>query len=79
MGHKVLASFESSDGKHCVDVFARDDTSFGFEEFRGESDGGTRWQSLCKHGSLVFASGEAALAAAQDRVPWLSKSESWRW
>ena len=35
---KVLASFESADGSHCVDVFIRKDGSFGFEEYRGESD-----------------------------------------
>lgn len=79
MNRKVIASFESPDGTHCVDIFTREDGSFGFEEFRGESDGAARWQSLGKHDSLVFASGAAALSAAQDRVPWLSKSESWRW
>ena len=79
MTRKVLASFESADGSHCVDVFSREDGTFGFEEFRGESDGAARWQSLSRHGSLVFASGATALSAAQQRVPWLDKSESWRW
>jgi hypothetical protein len=76
---KVITSLESPDGSHCVDIFVRDDASFGFEEFRGEFDGAARWQSLGRHGSLVFASGEAALAAAQARVPWLGTSASWRW
>jgi hypothetical protein len=79
LGHKVIVSFESSDGSHCVDIFVRPDHSFGFEEFRSESDGAQRWQSMGKHASLVFHSGEAALLVAQERVAWLSKSESWRW
>lgn len=79
MPRKVLASFESTDRSHCVDVFVREDGSYGFEEFRGESDGGARWQSLVKYAALVFPSGEAALSMAQERVQWLSKSESWRW
>ena len=76
---KVLASFETPDGSHCLDVFVRDDGSFGFEEFRAESDGAARWQSLGRHGSLVFTTGAEALSAAQTRVPWLDQTESWRW
>jgi hypothetical protein len=79
MPRKVLASFETVDGSHCVDVFVREDGSFGFEEFRGETDGDARWQSLGKYAALAFSSGEAALSSAQEQMPWLSKSEVWRW
>ena len=79
MPSKVLASFENVDGSHCVDVFVREDGSFGFEEYRGESDCSVRWQSLGKYATLTYLSGEAALSSAQAQVPWLSKSESWRW
>ncbi len=79
MRHKVLASFEDEHGTHCLDVFVREDGSFGFEEFRFDSDGASRWQSLARHGSTVFPSGAAALSAAQARVPWLSPRETWRW
>ena len=79
MNWKVLASLESRDGSHCVDIFMREDGSFRFEEFRGESDGAGHWQSLGKHQLLVFASGEETLAEAKRRVQWLNASESWRW
>lgn len=79
VNRKVLASIENSDGTHCVDIFVRADNTFGFEEFRGESDGAGRWQSLGKHQSLAFASGEEALTEAKRRIPWLSATESWRW
>ena len=52
MNRKVLASIEHLDGSHCMDIFVRDDGTFGFEEFRGEADGAGRWQSLGKHQSL---------------------------
>lgn len=65
MNRNVLASIESSDGSHCVDIFVRDDGTFGYEEFRGESDGAGRWQSLGEHQSLVFGSGEEALTDAK--------------
>ncbi len=79
MKRKVLSSIETPDGSHCVDIFVRDDGTFGFEEFRGELDGAARWQSLGMHQSLVFASGDETLTEAKRRIPWLSASESWRW
>jgi hypothetical protein len=79
MSRKVLASFESDDGMLCVDIFMREDGTFGFEEFREEQDGGTRWQPLGRFAMLAFPSGEAALSAAQTQVQWLCKSEIWRW
>ena len=73
---KVLVSLESADGLCCVDVFFRDDGSFGFEEFREDFDGGARWQALGKYDSLTFLSGEAALSSARKQVRWLDKTIS---
>jgi hypothetical protein len=79
MRSTVLASFETVDGSQCVDVFKRADGSFGFEQYRSESDGTNRWQSLGKYSQLSFATGEEALNLAKGRVPWLSPAEIWRW
>ena len=73
MPRKVLVSLESADWLRCVDVFVRDDGSFGFEEFREEFDGGAKWQALGKYDALAFSSGEAALSSARERVRWLDK------
>ena len=79
MRNTVLASFETVDGTQCVDVFKREDGTFGFEQYRSESDGTGGWQSLSKYSQLSFASGEEALHLAKQRVPWLSQTEVWRW
>ena len=79
MGSKVLASFEDPFGSQCVDIFIRDNGTFGFEEFRGESDGSARWQSLGKYSQLSFASGERALLEAKQRITWLDNTGPWRW
>ena len=76
---QVLASFEDADGGQCVDVFARAGGSFGFEQYRSDLDGSSRWQSLNRFSQLRFASGEEALSSAKQRVPWLKPSEVWRW
>ena len=75
----VLASIETDDGAQCVDFFLREDGTYGFEQYRGEYDGPSRWQSLGKYSRLIFASGQEALDAAQQFVPWLSRKEVWRW
>jgi hypothetical protein len=79
MKRTVLASFETIDGTQCVDVFEREDGTFGFEQYRSESDGSSSWQSLGKYSQLSFASGEEALRLAKQRVPWLGPDEVWRW
>jgi hypothetical protein len=75
----VLASFEDAEGAQCVDVFERADGTFGFEQYRSEADGNSRWQSLNKYSQLCFASGAEALGAAKERVRWLNPAEVWRW
>ena len=79
MGNTVLASLESEDGTQCVDFFFRRDGTFGFEQYRGEYDGLSRWQSLSKYSQLSFASGQEALSVAKQYVSWLGQSEVWRW
>jgi hypothetical protein len=79
VANKVLASFEDQFHERCVDTFVRDDGTFGFEEFRSESDGDSRWQSLHRHARLSFASGEQALHEAEARVARLGDRGPWRW
>ena len=79
MKRRVIASFEHADATHCVDVFLREDGRFGYEEFRAETDGGARWQSMARYGALAYDSGAAALAAAQQTVRWLGFADTWRW
>jgi hypothetical protein len=76
---RVLASFEDEHRSHCVDVFIRENGTFGFEEFRSDSDGGGRWQSLSRYSHLAFASGESALEEALRHVGWLQNTGPWRW
>ena len=79
MRSTVLASLETEDGTQCVDFFLREDGTFSFEQYRGEYDGATRWQSLGKYGQLSFGSGQEALRVAKQQVSWLSQAEVWRW
>ena len=79
MKNKVLESIENDSGTHCVDIFLRADASFGFEEFRLDPEDRGVWQCLNKHGHCVYATGQDALDAAREAVPWLDRTAVWRW
>ena len=68
--NKVLASLENSYGDYCVDIFARADGSFGFEEYRRDPEDAV-WRCLYRYSSQTFNSQEDAVAQAKAQVPWL--------
>ena len=69
---KVLTSLENSAGNHCVDIFVRDDGTFGFEEYRRDPEDEGGWFSLNRYSHQVFATAEDALAQAKSRVAWMA-------
>jgi len=69
---KVLNSLENSAGDHCVDIFVRDDGTFGFEEYRRDPEDMSGWFSLHRYSRQVFATAEDALAEAKSRVAWIA-------
>ena len=69
---KVLTSLENSAGDHCVDIFARADGTFGFEEYRRDPEDARGWFPLHLYSHQVFATAEDALADAKSRVEWMT-------
>ncbi|MEP7068303.1 MAG: GNAT family N-acetyltransferase [Usitatibacter sp.] len=69
---RVVTSIENDPGDHCVDVFEREDGTFGFEEYRRDPEDGRGWFALNTFGHVVFDTPDAALAQARMRVPWLA-------
>lgn len=75
MRNVVLASLENSYSDYCVDIFLREDGSFGFEELRRDREDG-RWHSQHRYSGLVFASESEATAQAKMYVPWLTSGDT---
>ena len=71
MVNRVLASFENPEHDRCVDVFLRDDGTFGFEEYRRDPEDLRGWFPLRRYSRQVFAAEGHALAQARASVPWL--------
>ncbi|MEQ8698723.1 MAG: hypothetical protein RLT05_19480 [Bauldia litoralis] len=71
---KVIDSLEDAGGARCVDLFVRDDGSYGFKEFRRDPEDGGRWTLVADYSGLRYATGEDALAAAADAIAWFAPS-----
>ena len=68
----VVHSINLDGEARCVDVFARPDGSFGYEEYRREPEDGRGWYAIGHTASLVFATSNEALIAAVAEVAWLA-------
>ena len=69
---KVLDSFETADGICCVDIFIREDGTYGFAEYRRDPENGGRCFTLRDFSVQVFGTREQVLKAAQGSIQWLS-------
>jgi hypothetical protein len=70
----VFRSIENAEHDRCVDLFARPDGTYGFEEFRRDPEDRGEWTPVRFYSGEVFASREAALAAATRHVAWLPEA-----
>ena len=68
----VTDSIENGQHDRCVDLFARPDGSFGFEEFRRDPEDAGAWTPVSYFSGLRFASKSQALTQAKQRIPWLA-------
>jgi hypothetical protein len=67
----VLASFDSPTGDYCVDIFERDDGTFGLEEYRRDPEDLKGWFPLHRYSHQVFENYESALAHAKAAIAWM--------
>jgi len=67
----VLSSFETFDGDRCVDIFERENGTFGFEEFRRDPETRTGWFRVGNFEGMIFSEREDALTSARKHVQWL--------
>ena len=70
--NRVLQSIETDDGGRCVDLFVRADGTFGFEEYRRDSEDGLGWFPIGGYASVVFVTPSAARTAALAAITWLT-------
>ena len=69
---RVVASLNNFVGDHCVDIFVRDDGTFGFEEYRRDPEDMRGWFPLHRYSNQVFATGQEAQVQAKATVAWMA-------
>jgi hypothetical protein len=67
----ILGSYETREHNRCVDVFARPDGTFGFEEFRRDPEDMGAWYDVAYFAEHRYATREEAEHAARREVHWL--------
>ena len=68
----VLASYQTTEADRCVDVFCRPAGTFGFEEFRRDSEDMGVWTPVSYYSRHEYPTLQAARVAAGKAVPWLT-------
>ena len=69
--NKVCRSINAPCGTICVDIFARPDGTFGFDEYRRDVEDTQEWFSIAHYAGQVFATVADALRGARQSVAWL--------
>ena len=66
----VCDSIEEPSGSRCVDIFERLDNTFGFQEFRRDSEDLSGWFPIGTFSSYIFKNRNEAIEAACEQVEW---------
>ncbi|MBH69191.1 MAG: hypothetical protein CMM58_12615 [Rhodospirillaceae bacterium] len=69
----VVCSINNSEKNLCVDIFRREDNSFGFEEYRRDPETNYGWYKVGFFGDYIFPSEEEAYKNACGNIVWLSQ------
>ncbi len=72
----VVRSINNSDQSLCIDIFKRNDNTFGFEEYRRDKETYEGWYKVHSYGHNVYLSEKEALNNACKIVSWLKEKAS---
>ena len=70
----VFASIENNEHDRCVDIFARPDGQFGFEEFRRDAEDGGEWTPTAFYSGSHYVTAGLAYEAAEASVDWFRET-----
>jgi hypothetical protein len=69
----ALGSHQTAEADRCVDVSARPDRTFGFEEFRKDPEDMGAWTPIGSFSGATYRTADEAGGAARATVPWLDE------
>jgi hypothetical protein len=66
----VLASYQTFETDRCIDIFSRPNGTFGFEEFRRDSEDMGVWTPISYFSGHEYPTEAAVIYAARRAVRW---------
>ena len=76
MKDSIKNTFVKSDGTRRVDIFQREDKTFGFEELEFGTEE-NYWYPVGNHSFAIIDSFKNAIREARSRVLWLADSDNY--
>ena len=70
----VIRSINNSDQSLCVDIFKRNDNTFGFEEYRRDKETYEGWFKVNSYEHNIYSTEKEAFIYACKYVHWLKEN-----
>ena len=67
---RVIRSINNPTADHCVDLFVREDGSFGYQQYRRDFEDGGGWFPVGYTMESRFSDEASALSEAEQTVSW---------
>ena len=68
----VISSINNCDESLCVDIFQREDNTFGFEEYRRDKETNEGWYKIQSYGHNIYITKQEAYRNACKNIMWLN-------
>ncbi len=69
----VIRSINNIDESLCVDIFQREDNTFGFDEYRRDKETNEGWYKIHSYGHNIYLTEQEAFDNACKNILWLSE------
>ena len=73
----VIFSINNDEGNLCLDIFIRENKTFGFEEFRKDPENINGWYKIGNYGDKIYFNQKEAYENACKNIMWLN-SKKWK-
>ena len=70
----VVRSINNSDQSLCIDIFKRNDNTFGFEEYRRDKETNDGWYKVNIYEHKIYLTEKEAFADACKYIHWLREN-----
>ena len=71
----VIFSVNNDEGNLCLDIFIRENKTFGFEEFRKDPENINGWYKIGNYADKIYFNQKEAYENAVKKIRWLNSKK----